>query len=171
MKILVTVASLFLGLASLTALAEEKTAGEHVDDGWLHTKVKAAMVGHGSSGVNVEVYKGVVQLAGFLTSESNKKNLIVAVQGVDGVERIKDRLQVVEGGRSAGQVLDDNTLTTAVKATLMDRGITAVNVEVNRGRVLLTGFVTNEEVRKQAESIVEGMERVKAVINGIDLKQ
>jgi len=170
MKILVAAASLFLSTIAVNALAAEKTAGEHVDDGWLHTKVKAAMVGHGSSGVNVEVYKGIVQLAGFVTSEDNKKSLIAAVQGVEGVERIKDRLQVVEGNRSAGRVLDDNTLTTAVKATLVDRGITAVNVEVNRGRVLLTGFVTNDGVRKQAVSIVEGMDRVAGVIDGMDVK-
>lgn len=157
-------------LALSTTLEADKSVGEHVDDGLLHTKVKAAMVGHGSTGVNVEVFHGVVQLAGFLTGEGNKKNLIKSVTGVKGVKRVSDKLQLVEGDRSAGTVVDDHTVTARVKTALVDKGLAGVNVEVNRGRVLLSGFVASEEIRDKAIETARYVKGVTSVINGMDLK-
>jgi osmotically-inducible protein OsmY len=170
MKSLISNAILVLLLSASPLQAAEKTAGDHVDDGWLHTKVKSALIGHGSSDVNVEVYHGVVQLAGFLTGEGNKKNLIAAAQGVEGVQRVSDQLQLVEGDRTAGQVLDDNTLTGKVKAALADNGMIGVNVEVNRGAALLSGFVDNDDARNKAVELARGVSGVARVINGMDLK-
>jgi hyperosmotically inducible protein len=159
-----------IGLSLASVEAEDKTVGDHVDDGWLHTKVKTAMVGHGSSDVNVEVYHGVVQLAGFLTGENNKKNIIDSAQSVKGVKRISDQLHLVKGDRSAGQVVDDNTLTAKVKGALVDGELASINVEVNRGNVLLSGFVDSDEVRDRAIKMIERLERVVSVIDGMDLK-
>lgn len=159
-----------LGLTFATVLSADKSAGDHVDDGWLHTKVKAAMVGHGSSGVNVEVYHGVVQLAGFLTGEGNKKNLIDAVKSVKGVKSVSDKLQLAEGDRSAGTVVDDNTVTARVKTALVDNGLAGVNVEVNRGNVLLSGWVKDDETRNKAIETTRTLKGVSKVINGMDLK-
>lgn len=170
MKSLLALVFTVFGLAISGVQASDKTAGDHVDDSWLHTKVKAAMVGHGSSGVNVEVYHGVVQLAGFLTGEGNKKNLIAAVEGVEGVQRVSDQLQLVVGDRTAGEVIDDNTLTAEVKASLVNAGMAGINVEVNRGNVLLTGFVDSDEVRGKAIARVKEIENVAGVINGMDIK-
>ena len=159
-----------LGLSFSSALLAEKTAGDVVDDTWLHTKVKAAMVGHGSSGVNVEVYHGVVQLAGFLTGEGNKKKLVESAQGVKGVKKVSDQLYLVEGDRSAGRVIDDDTLTGKVKAALIDDDMGSINVEVNRGNVLLSGFVDNEAVRTKAVDLIKQLKGVESVINGMDIK-
>lgn len=169
-KFLLLVSAAVLGLTFSNAQAEGKTAGEHIDDTWLHTKVKAAMVGHGSSGVNVEVYDGVVQLAGFLTGEGNKKNLLNAASSVEGVKRVSDKLQLVEDDRTAGRVVDDNTVAARAKAALVDNGLLGVNVEVNRGNVLLSGFVDSEDVRQKAINTVKGLQGVNSVIDGMDLK-
>jgi len=169
-KSMITLALTVIGLSFSGILLAEKTAGDVVDDTWLHTKVKTAMVGHGSSGVNVEVYQGVVQLAGFLTGEGNKKKLIESAQGVKGVKKISDQLHIVEGDRSAGRTLDDDTLTGKVKAALIDDSMGSINVEVNRGNVLLSGFVDSEDVRKKAVDLVQQLKGVASVINGMDLK-
>lgn len=169
MKNIIVLATVVMALVIPSAQAD-KTAGEVVDDSWLHTKVKAAMVGHGSSGVNVEVYHGVVQLAGFLSGDGNKENLIKSVEGVKGVKRISDQLHVVKGDRSAGTVVDDNTATAAVKATLVDAGLMGINVEVNRGQVLLSGFVDNDDVRAKAIDLTRGLKGVAGIIDGMDLK-
>lgn len=163
-----TALAMTLGLTS--GAVADKTAGEMVDDSWLHTKVKTALVGHGSSDINVEVYHGVVQLAGFLTGEGHKKGAVEAAAGVEGVQRVSDQLHVVDGKRSAGQTLDDNTLTGKVKAALIDSKLGGVNVEVNRGNVLLSGFVDSDEVRDQAVDLVKGVTGVAGVINGMDVK-
>lgn len=164
--------TLMLGLASSLAIAD-KTAGDRVDDSWLHTKVKTALVGHGSAGINIEVYHGVVQLAGFVDSQVKKQSALDAVGGVKGVEAISDRLILAEPGRTAGRTLDDNTLAARVKGNITDADFGEgldVNVEVNRGRVLLSGFVDNVEVRSKVVEMVEGLEGVEDVINGLDLK-
>ena len=158
------------GLAFASVQAAEKSAGDMVDDTWLHTKVKAAMVGHGSSEVNVEVYHGVVQLAAFVTGEGHKKTLIDAVKGVEGVKKVSDQLHLVEGDRSAGTVVDDNTITALVKTTLIDKGMPGINVEVNRGHVLLSGFVDSDDVRTKAIDATKGLKGVSKVINGMDIK-
>lgn len=170
MKSILTISLAVLGLAFTNVQAQGKTAGEHIDDSWIHTKVKGAMVGHGSSGVNVEVYDGVVQLAGFLTGKGNKQNLINAASGVTGVKSVSDKLQVVEGDRSAGRVIDDNTVTARVKASLIDVKLAGVNVEVNRGNVLLSGFVDSDDVRQKAIKTAKAQDGVVDVIDGMDIK-
>lgn len=169
-KFLIITASLALGLSTAYA---DKTAGESVDDTWLHTKVKTALVGHGSGDINIEIYRGEVQLAGFMTSEADKNDAIDKARNVSGVKKVLDQIYVVEDSRSAGETLDDGTITTRVKGSLADsdlgRGL-EVNVEVNRGTVLLSGFVATAEGRDAAVKVAEGVTGVKKVINGINLK-
>ena len=151
----------------------DKTAGEAVDDTWIHTKVKTALVGHGTSDINIEVWHGAVQLAGFINSETQKRAAVDAAAAVEGVLSVSDQLVVVEPGRSAGRTLDDNVLTGRVKSAVADgdfgRGLD-VNVEVNRGRVLLSGFVDSSEVRDKVVEIATETKGVAEVINGMDLK-
>lgn len=169
-KTLIVIASLALGLSTAHA---DKTAGESVDDTWLHTKVKTALVGHGSGNINIEIYRGEVQLAGFMTSETAKKAAIDQARNVSGVKKVLDQLYVVEDSRSAGETLDDGTTTTKVKASLADNDLGRsfeVNVEVNRGNVLLSGFVATADERDAAVKLVEGVSGVTKVINGINIK-
>lgn len=173
MKLNSKLATIALLTLSFNIALADKTAGESVDDAWLHTKVKTALVGHGTSNINIEVYHGVVQLAGFVEDEVHHKAALDAAAGVQGVERVSDRLILAEPGRTAGRTLDDNVLTGSVKSAIADADIGQglnVNVEVNRGRVLLTGFVDSVEVRTNVVDIVEGVDGVEEVINGMDLK-
>jgi osmotically-inducible protein OsmY len=41
---------------------------------------------------------------------------------------------------------------------------------VNRGVVLLSGFVKSDDVRTKAVDLVKGVTGVKSVLNGMDLK-
>jgi osmotically-inducible protein OsmY len=159
-----------LALSLSTACSANKTAGESVDDSWIHTKTKSALVGYGSSDINIEVYQGVVQLAGFLTNQEHKDKAVKAAQGIKGVVSVSDQLHVVAGGRSAGETLDDGTTTTKAKAALVDDSMASINVEVNRGVVLLSGFVKSDDVRTKAVDLVKGVTGVKSVLNGMDLK-
>ncbi len=173
MKQIITVAAAALLFASTSPVLAEKTAGDHVDDTWLHTKVKAALVGHGSASINIEVYHGVVQLAGFVEDEVHEQAALDAAAGVEGVASVSDQLHIAEPGRSAGRTLDDNTLAIRVKGALADgdagRGWD-INVEVNRGVVLLSGFADSTEERGEAITIAEGVDGVVEVINGMDIK-
>jgi hyperosmotically inducible protein len=77
-------------------------------------------------------------------------------------------------GRSAGQVVDDGTITTEVKAKLLNDNITkgvAVSVETFQGQVTLTGAVNTEEQRARAGDIARSVNGVTKVNNLIQVKK
>jgi osmotically-inducible protein OsmY len=74
---------------------------------------------------------------------------------------------------STGQFLDSATLTTKVKASLVDdlgtRGF-AIKVKTYKGAVQLSGFVDNPMIKARAARISSGVEGVKLVRNNIIVK-
>jgi hyperosmotically inducible protein len=77
-------------------------------------------------------------------------------------------------GRSAGQVVDDGTITTEVKAKLLNDNVTkglAVSVETFEGQVTLTGAVDTDVQRQKAVQIAGSVRGVKKVNNLINLKK
>jgi len=77
-------------------------------------------------------------------------------------------------GRSAGEVVDDTTIGTKVKARLFDEkelsGF-AIGVEVFEGDVTLTGAVDSLEHRELAGQIAASVRGVQAVNNLLRLKK
>lgn len=77
-------------------------------------------------------------------------------------------------GRTAGEVVDDDTIKIKVKAKLFDENILrgfAISVEVFEGQVTLTGAVDNEQQRERAEAIAKGVYGVKKINNLLNIKQ
>lgn len=158
---------------ALPLAAQEKSAGEHVDDTWLHTKVKTQLTAHQGASINIEVYKGEVQLAGFTADPEAKEELPDVAARVSGVKKVYNQIIVVEGGRSAGERLDDGILVTAVEAAMADHkaGLAAaINTEVHKGVVLLSGFIDSEEQRQTVLDIVKDVKGVEDIIDGMNLK-
>lgn len=71
-------------------------------------------------------------------------------------------------GRTSGQVVDDATITTKVKAKIANedvmRGL-AVGVDTFEGNVTLTGAVKSPEQKQRAEEIAKSVYGVRAVNN------
>lgn len=70
--------------------------------------------------------------------------------------------------KSAGQVIDDATITSKVKAALLaDPDISGlkINVDTEKGRVKLKGEVKTLSLWRKAESIARGVDGVKSVDN------
>jgi hyperosmotically inducible protein len=77
-------------------------------------------------------------------------------------------------GRTAGEVVDDDTIKIKVKAKLFDENILrgfAISVEVFQGQVTLTGAVDNEQQRERAEAVAKSVYGVKKVNNLLSIKQ
>jgi osmotically-inducible protein OsmY len=89
-----------LALTSITACAQTRThesTGQYVDDSALTTKVKAAILADDSlksSEINVESFKGTVQLSGFVRSQANINQAVAVAQGVNGVVHVKNDMQL-----------------------------------------------------------------------------
>ncbi len=77
-------------------------------------------------------------------------------------------------GRTAGEVVDDGTITTKVKALLYQddflRGV-AISVQTFEGKVTLIGAVDTYEQRRRAESIARSVHGVVGVNNNLEIKK
>ena len=71
--------------------------GQYVDDSVITTKVKAAILdepGLKVSEINVETFKGVVQLSGFVSSRDDIKSAVRVASAVSGVKSVKNDMQL-----------------------------------------------------------------------------
>ena len=83
-----------LGCAST---AKQEGSGEYVDDTVITTKVKAAIFNEPtlkSAEINVETFKGVVQLSGFVSSAAAKSKAVEVASNVAGVKSVKDDMRL-----------------------------------------------------------------------------
>ena len=76
-------------------------------------------------------------------------------------------------GRTAGENVDDATITSEVKAKLAAEKmstLTKISVDTDRRTVYLTGTVDNSEMRLRAEEIARGVKNVAGVVNNLTVK-
>lgn len=91
---------LITGLLSIAGCAGNgttKSTGDYIDDSAITAKVKSEMLADETvSGmkVNVETFKGTVQLSGFVNSEAEARRAVEIAQGVKGVKSVKNDLVV-----------------------------------------------------------------------------
>ena len=83
-----------LGCAST---AKHEGTGEYIDDSVITTKVKAEIFeepGLKSAEINVETFKGVVQLSGFVSSQASINRAAEIARSVKGVKSVKNDMRV-----------------------------------------------------------------------------
>ena len=83
-----------LGCAST---AKKEGTGEYVDDTAITTKVKAAIFNEPtlkSAEINVETFKGVVQLSGFVSSAAAETTAVNVARNVGGVKSVKNDMRL-----------------------------------------------------------------------------
>jgi osmotically-inducible protein OsmY len=75
----------------------QEGTGEYVSDSWITTKVKAALVDDPkvkATEVNVETFKGAVQLSGFVTSSAAIDEAVRVTRTIKGVTSVKNDMRV-----------------------------------------------------------------------------
>jgi osmotically-inducible protein OsmY len=71
--------------------------GEYVDDTVITAKVKSVFLGEKGlkvAEINVETFKGVVQLSGFIESRADADRAIGLARAVSGVTSVKDDMRI-----------------------------------------------------------------------------
>lgn len=84
----------FVGCA---ATPKQEGTGEYIDDSILTTKVKAAVFNEPSlksAEINVETFKGVVQLSGFVNSQTDINRAAEVARDVAGVKSVKNDMRL-----------------------------------------------------------------------------
>jgi osmotically-inducible protein OsmY len=93
-------AFLAVTLVSVVGCASTKSTegtGEYIDDSVITTKVKAAIFNEPtlkSAEINVETYKGVVQLGGFVNSQADINKAVEIARSVKGVTSVKNDMRL-----------------------------------------------------------------------------
>jgi osmotically-inducible protein OsmY len=92
--ILMLVLASFLGCASTS---KQEGTGEYFDDTAITAKVKAAVFNEPtlkSAEINVETFKGVVQLSGFVRSQADINQAVELARHVTGVKSVKNDMRL-----------------------------------------------------------------------------
>jgi hyperosmotically inducible periplasmic protein len=156
----------------------QQSAGEVIDDSVLTSKVKIALIDDPvtkAGQINVETFRGVVQLGGFVDNAQQKDQATKVARSVTGVKEVRNDLRVgTKPEATAGQAVDDSMLTAAVKTKLMEDSATKahqINVGTDKGVVQLTGFVDSTTMKAKAGEIAHSVDGVKVVRNDLEIRQ
>ena len=102
MKQLKYISTIFLTLMLATMLGcastpKQESTGEYLDDSVITTKVKTAILNEPSlksAEINVETFKGVVQLSGFVSTQSDIQKAVEVARSIKGVTSVKNDMRV-----------------------------------------------------------------------------
>jgi|SRR5688572_17610477 hyperosmotically inducible protein len=167
-----------LAMVACASTGTQKSAGEQVDDTVTTADVKAALIGDPvtkAGQIDVEVFKGTVQLNGFVDSQASKDRATQLARQSKGVTAVHNNLTVkTTTDRPSEQVVDDGEITAKVKTALAGDPRTnahQINIETRNGVVQLSGFVDNSEAKSTAEELARAVDEVKSVDNELDVKK
>ena len=84
-------------VAGCASTSTQEGTGEYVDDSVITTKVKAVIFNEPTlkvAEINVETFKGIVQLSGFVSSNDAANKAVTLARGVSGVKSVKNHMRV-----------------------------------------------------------------------------
>lgn len=92
------IAALLLAtLVGCAGTSNQESAGEYIDDSVITAKVKTAIFDDASlksAEINVETFKGVVQLTGFVSTRANIDRAVAVARGVKGVTSVRNDMRL-----------------------------------------------------------------------------
>jgi osmotically-inducible protein OsmY len=86
-----------LGVSACAPTATRQSSGEYVDDAAITARVKGALLNEPNvkaTAINVETYRGVVSLSGFVDSQDMASKALSKAKGVSGVREVKNDMRV-----------------------------------------------------------------------------
>jgi osmotically-inducible protein OsmY len=90
-------ALMMVALVGCASSTHQEGTGEYVDDAVITTKVKSAIFQEPdlkSAEINVETYKGIVHLSGFVSSATSSVRAAEVAGAVRGVKSVKNDLRL-----------------------------------------------------------------------------
>jgi hyperosmotically inducible protein len=179
---LLAAAPLGAGAQSKMEQAKDKTksmtqdAKTAVSDSWITSKTKIALFADErvkGTQVSVDTMKGgVVHLRGKVDSAEAKAAAAEIAKGIEGVQSVKNDLQVVAPGARKMVDAKDEDIDKAVKARLSrDAQVESVDVRTDAGVVTLTGEVPSIVAAAKASEMARNVPGVKSVKNELTVRQ
>ncbi|MCK9197253.1 MAG: BON domain-containing protein [Syntrophales bacterium] len=147
-------------------------------DAWLSAKVKTMLLYHRNvSGLTeVNTKDGIVTLRGEAISQAQKDLTTEYAKDVEGVKDVNNEMIVKNTSKkkqTAGEKIDDASITAQVKMTLLyHRSTSAINTSVttNNGVVTLKGKAANAAELSLAAKLANDVNGVKSVKNKMTIE-
>ena len=167
---------LTLALAGTLVVAGGVAARADVNDSWITTKAKIALLtmdGFSVNGANVDTINGNVTMHGKVATTEDRTKAEQTVRNVTGVKSVNNLLQVVPSDVKELVAANDSDVKERVEASLKaDSKMKDVKVaSVNNGVVLLSGKTENltENLRAIENAYsVKGVHRVASELQTIE---
>jgi osmotically-inducible protein OsmY len=154
----------------------QKTLGQEVDDVVITAGIKSELIADPltkAHDIDVEVFKGRVQLNGYVGSDQERIQAVALARKVNGVKVVENNLKLKGASQTTGDVIDDAALTASVKMALANDERTKayqISIETRESVVMLAGFVNNPAARLAAVDVARGVKGVARVDNQITIK-
>jgi len=150
-------------------------------DTWISVKVKAALLYRRNvSGTKTEVYvkDGIVTLKGVAANQAQKDLATEYAKDIDGVKSVVNEIVVSKSlettGETAGEKIDDASITAQVKGSLLTHRSTSVlktKVTTNNGVVTVSGQARNEAEKALVTKLVTDINGVQSVVNNMTVEE
>jgi len=151
-----------------------EVAAENADT-HIGQKVKSTLMYHGNVSARktiVDVKDGIVTLSGEAVSTAQKELTAEYAKDIEGVKDVKNEMRVAAtpepAERTAGEKLDDASITAQVKMALFSHHSTSAvktKVETRNGTVTLTGIARNAAEKALVTKLVTDIRGVTSVKN------
>ena len=90
-------AATLVSVVGCASTSTQEGTGEYVDDSVITAKVKAAILNEPTlkiAEINVETFKGVVQLSGFVSSHAAENKAIALTRAIPGVKSVRNDMRL-----------------------------------------------------------------------------
>jgi len=84
-------------IVACSSTPSQQSTGQAIDDGVITAKVKAKLIDDPvtkAHQINVDTFKGNVQLSGFVESDQARARALQLARDVEGVKNVKDGMQI-----------------------------------------------------------------------------
>jgi hyperosmotically inducible protein len=146
-----------------------------VSDSWVTSKTKIALFADErvkGTQVSVDTQQGVVHLRGKVDSDDAKTAAAEVARNVEGVQSVKNDLQVVSPAARKAVDASDKDIAKAVETRIArDAQLKKVDVRIDAGVVTLTGEVPTIVASARASETARGVAGVKSVKNELTVRQ
>ena len=140
-----------------------------VSDSWITSKTKIALFADSrapGASVNVETTKGMVYLRGTVDSEAEKMAAGEIARGVEGVQGVKNELQVVPASAQKMVEAKDDEITKQVKERFQaDAKLKSLDIRTDNGVVTLEGKLPSIMEGARASQVARAVPGVRSVRN------
>lgn len=152
---------------------KDSSSVKHSDTS-LRDKVKVTLLFHRSASagkIKVDVKDGIVTLRGKVDSQAQKELMTENVKDVEGTKGVNNEMAVTktpEKQRTAGEKIDDASVTAQVKITLINHRSTSLlstTIKTKSGIVTVGGKARNSLEKDLVTKLVADINGVKSVKN------